>query len=227
MAKISKPRDTQNARDEKEKELKEKINIFFDDIIFALGYYNGDYIEEVQKMVSDLKTGKTRLEFRLDLFEVITKFYVYDDTKEKIINLFCEFLKNLIDCKDLVKPIEVLKYENYLKGLELIKIAIDWQDDELDGICEVVDSPLAELRTEFYTFKGKADTFFKRFDYPKAKKDYEVKTSKQKINDNFNEQMYKIAELYQLPISENTYKRTLSNEVTRYFFPKEKDLNDN
>lgn len=227
MAKISKPRDTQNARDEKEKELKEKINIFFDDIIFALGYYNGDYIEEVQKMVSDLKTGKTRLEFRLDLFEVITKFYVYDETKEKIINLFCEFLKNLIDCKDLVKPIEVLKYENYLKGLELIKIAIDWQDDELDGICEVVDSPLAELRTEFYTFKGKADTFFKRFDYPKAKKDYEVKTSKQKINDNFNEQMYKIAELYQLPISENTYKRTLSNEIAKYFFPKEKDLNDN
>lgn len=227
MAKISKPRDTQNARDEKEKELKEKINIFFDDIIFALGYYKEDYIEEVQKMVSDLKTGKTRLEFRLDLFEVITKFYIYDETKEKIINLFCEFLKNLIDCKDLVKPIEVLKYENYLKGLELIKIAIDWQDDELDGICEVVDSPLAELRTEFYTFKGKADTFFKRFDYPKAKKEYEIKTSKQKINDNFNEQMYKIAELYQLPISENTYKRTLSNEITKYFFPKEKDLNDN
>lgn len=240
MKPISKPRDTQNAKDEKENELNKKVEQFFNDVRTELenrdtraklNYCDDTTLEEFEKMVSDLKAGNTRFEFRLDLFEVVTKFYTYNVTKEKIINLFCEFLKNLIDCKDLVKPIEVLEYENYLKGLELIKIAINCETDEycspLDNFCEVVETPDIELKKEFYTFKGKADTFFKRLDYPKAKKDYEVKTSKQKINDNFNEQMYKIAELYQLPISENTYKRTLSNEITKYFFPKEKDLNDN
>lgn len=236
MAKISKPRDTQNARDKKENELNEKVNIFFDevrtelkfcDVTAKLKNYNDTTndatLKEFEKMVSDLKAGKTRLEFRLDLFKVITEFYIYDEAKEKVIKIFCEFLKHLVISKTLVKPIDVLKYESYLKGLELIKIAINWQDDELDGICEVVDSPLAELKREFYTFKGKIDTYFKRFDYPKAKKDYEVRTSKQRINNNFNEQMYKIAELYQLPFSEKTYKRTLSNEITRYFIPNTTD----
>ena len=232
MKSISKPRDTQDTTDKKEQEFNKKVDEFFDEVRTELKFYdvtaklknyndttNDTTLKEFEKMVSDLKADNTRLEFRLDLFKVITEFYIYDEAKEKVIKIFCEFLKHLVISKTLVKPIDVLKYENYLKGLELIKIAINWQDDGLDGVCEVVDSPQAEIKREFYTFKGKIDTYFKRFDYPEVKKDYEIRTSKQRINNNFNEQMYKVAELYQLPISEKTYKRTLSNEITRYLIP--------
>lgn len=232
MKPISKPRNTQNARDEKENELNKKVNKFFNDVITKLNSRD-DYtaLKEFKKMINDLKTGKTRVEFRLDLFEVITKFYIRNETKENIINLFCRFLKNLIDRKDLVKPIEVLEYENYLKGIELIKMALNCKVDKyygpFDTIFEVKETPYTKSIKAFFSFKEKADTYFNERYYPKIKKDYEIKTSTQTIKDDFNEQMYKIAELYQLPISENTYKRTLSNEITRYFFPKEKDSNDN
>ena len=224
MKSISKPRDTQNVRDEKENELNEKVEQFFNDVRTELKYYNDTSLKEFEKMVSDLKAGNTRLEFRLDLFEVVTKFYAYDEAKAEVIKIFRELLRNLVASKNLVKPIEVLRYENYLKGLELIEMTINTEpyvDYRIYEYCQ--NSSIVEFKTAFYTLEERAKTFFEAFEYPKIKKDYEIKTSKQRINDNFNEQMYKIAELYQLPISEKTYKRTLSNEITKYFIPNTKD----
>ncbi|MCR8699681.1 hypothetical protein CUREO4125_04750 [Campylobacter ureolyticus] len=226
MKSISKPRDTQNARDEKENELNKKVEQFFNDVKTKLEYYDNTTLKEFEKMVNDLKAGNTRPEFRLDLFEVVTKFYVYDEAKKEITGIFCELLANLVDSKNLVKPISVLRYENYLKGLELIEMTINTEPDEIYytyDCTRATDPRVAEFKTAFSTFKKKANAFFKVSTYPETKKEYEIITSKQRINDNFNEQMYKIAELYQLPISEKTYKRTLSNEITKYFIPNTKD----
>lgn len=231
MKSISKPRDTQNARDKKENELNEKVEEFFNDVIIELKNYDDTTLEEFEKMVSDLKSGKTEIGFTFSSFEVITKFYVYDETKEKIIKIFCELFKNLIASKNLVKPLEVIHYENFLKGIELIKNAIGYTNDDTkyrlryEAILQAREIPKDNDETPFYTFfvlrealndylkfKGYYDDFLK----------YETQKSTEKIKKDFNIQLYALAELYQLPIKYNTYEHTLSNAIEKYLIPKPK-----
>ncbi|MCZ6156867.1 hypothetical protein O6B72_08610 [Campylobacter ureolyticus] len=254
MKSISKPRDTQNARDEKENELNEKVEEFFNDVV-SISFDSDDFFTDVRtkaekkvyeelakgiggrdalipfrrefgKMITDLRNGKTGLKFTIDTFKVITEFYVYDETKEKILKIFCDFFKRLVDSKNLSKPIEVLKYENYLQGLELIKTAIDYDTDEYfykkNSGKYKSETLFFKTHREFYTFKEKANLYFKEEEIIKLKEEYELKKSTQKIKDDFNTQLYALAELYQLPVSYNTYKHTLSNAIEKYLIPKPK-----
>ncbi|MCZ6135539.1 hypothetical protein [Campylobacter ureolyticus] len=232
MKSISKPRDTQDTNDKKEKELNEKVEQFFNDVRIELKFCDDVALDEFEKMVNDLKSGKTELDFTINSFEIITKFYLYEESKEKIIKIFCNFIQNLVAKRNLVKPIEVIHYENFLKGIDLIKNAIGYTNDDTkyrlryEAILQAREIPKDNDETPFYTFfvlrealndylkfKGYYDDFLK----------YETQKSTEKIKKDFNTQLYALAKLYQLPISENTYKRTLSNQIKKYLIPNEED----
>lgn len=231
MKSISKPRDTQNARDKKENELNEKVEQFFNDVRIELKFCDDVALDEFEKMVNDLKSGKTELDFTINSFEIITKFYLYEESKEKIIKIFCNFIQNLVAKRNLVKPIEVIHYENFLKGIDLIKNAIGYTNDDTkyrlryEAILQAREIPKDNDETPFYTFfvlrealndylkfKGYYDDFLK----------YETQKSTEKIKKDFNTQLYALAELYQLPIKYNTYEHTLSNAIEKYLIPKPK-----
>ena len=96
--------------------------------------FNGDYFTPSRsnddahrifiKMKDDIKNNKSILTF--DDFLPLIKFDKYLESKIQALIFFCNFFEAILqsrESKGILKPLSVVKYEHYLKGIEYLEYA--------------------------------------------------------------------------------------------------------
>ena len=158
-------------------------------------------------------------------FKILTHFYQIDDAKEEILTAFVDFFRNIRDAK-ANKDAIVVRYENYLKAIQLLEHAFYFQYDyssEKEWITNKFDyyADETKLTYGYDEFKSMAEEYFKPFKERKEK--YDLLNNTQKIRDKFSNTLILKAEMYQIIGVDKNKKATLANKIYKYFCPSDKD----
>lgn len=231
--KISESRDTQGAKDDKEKQDTEAIEQVLTDIREKLSdIVSVDRRPILLEAFNEMIKNKDDDEFfpttyNPDLFpefKILTPFYQSDEAKEEILNAFVDFFKNIKEAKAKKSDI-VIRYENYLEALELLNHAF-YFGMYLTGeplICDPFDeSNPDDIYPEYERFIKVATKYFAPF---KEEKDrYDLLNNTQKIRDKFSNTLILKAKMYQIVGVDKNKKATLANKIYKYFYPSDKDV---
>lgn len=246
MAKLSETRDTQDNKNNKSNTTKEEIELVIADIQKALAgnrHDKKDYINAFNDMLGYRVNDSFEAEFdNYDIFwelEILTKFYQIDEAKDEIITAFAEFFKNIIDTKQSKTAI-VIRYENYLKAIQLLEHSFYFYKGEFDKqhIMDKFDlqtevngffddefnylTPM-EIKTTlaFLEFKRTSDEYFKPFKEQKER--YDLLNNTQAIRTKFADTLVLKADMYQIVGVDKNKKATLANKIYKYFNPNDKN----
>ena len=130
MAKLSGPRDTQSAKDEREKRETEAIEQVLIDIrkrlrIADKANRNFDLLIAFNGMMNETIDESFCITHDPNLFpefKILTHFYQSEEAKDEILTAFVDFFKNIMEAKAKKNDI-IIRYENYLEAIELLKHA--------------------------------------------------------------------------------------------------------
>ncbi|QCD53471.1 hypothetical protein [Campylobacter sp. RM16192] len=232
MAKLSETRDTQDNKDNKSNITKEAIELVITDIQKVLAgnrHDKKDYINAFNDMLGYRVNDSFEAEFgNYDIFwelEILTKFYQIDEAKDEIITAFAEFFKNIIDTKQSKTAI-VIRYENYLKAIQLLEHSFYFQYDYFDNENWIIDkfdgyADHTELTKTYTQFKSMADEYFKPFKEQKER--YDLLNNTQAIRTKFTDTLVLKADMYQIVGVDKNKKATLANKIYKYFNPNDKN----
>lgn len=231
--KISESRDTQGAKDDKEKQDTEAIEQVLTDIKEKLEYIdkarpNPNLLIAFNEMIKNKDDDEFfPTTYNPDLFpefKILTPFYQSDEAKEAILNAFVDFFKNIKEAKAKKSDI-VIRYENYLEALELLNHAFYFSEystgepyihDPFGRNCDCDPYP------EYERFMRAATEYFAPF---KERKDrYDLLNNTQKIRDKFSNILILKAKMYQIVGVDKNKKATLANKIYKYFYPSDKDV---
>lgn len=196
--------------------------------------YDGEFMAMIEK-VNAGEAGK----LSLDDFSPLFKFYSDDELKNKALINFTTFFKRIIDARAVKKDILVTRYENYLEAMEYLKHAFYFYPDDNETIQDKfyinIDtsnyyennelSPFEnEINISFSSFQNWAELYFK--DFKKLKKEYDMHANKQTIKDDFKNSMLELVKFYEIDAYDFFNKATLANKIYKFFYPKDKDTQD-
>ncbi|WP_298026628.1 hypothetical protein [uncultured Campylobacter sp.] len=229
--KISERRDTQGAKNNKEKRDTEAIEQVLTDIREKLEYIdkakpNPNLLIAFNEMIKNKDDDDFfPTTYNPDLFpefEILTHFYQSDEAKEAILNAFVDFFKNIKEAKAKKSDI-VIRYENYLEALELLNHAFYFSEYSTGE--PYIHDPFGrncDPYPEYESFTRAATEYLAPF---KEEKDrYDFLNNTQKIRDKFSNTLILKARMYQIVGVDKNKKATLANKIYKYFYPNDKDV---
>lgn len=169
-------------------------------------------------------------------FRILLKFRTFEasgEAESKMTNCFIELLNRLKTHSRNEKntDLDILKYENYLKGIDALEFALPFGFIENQKTVKIKDKEfgeviarqssynISEYREElieaYNTFRAVADKCMQdnklRFD------ELQITKNIQLIKDDFKTQMLKLCELYKIEAKEEIKKANLANAIAKYF----------
>lgn len=228
-ANISESRDTQDAKDDKEKRETEAIEQVLTDIRRRLRSADKTYLllytfNAMMYEKIEIPASATYKPDFFSEFKILTPFYQSDEAKEAILNAFVDFFKNIKEAKAKKSDI-VVRYENYLEALELLNHAFYFSEystgepyihDPFGRNCDCDPYP------EYERFMRAATEYFAPFKEQKER--YDLLNNTQKIRDKFSDTLILKARMYQIIGVDKNKKATLANKIYKYFYPSDKDV---
>ena len=230
----------QEAQDNKEIQVSSQAEAVISDIrVYLLGNNAIDYDGEFTAMIEKARSGEAGKLLPED-FAPLFKFFNDEETKHQALLNFTTFFKRIIDARAVKKDILVTRYENYLEALEYLEHAFYFYPDDDKTIQDKFhihintsshydqDSELSpfeqEINSSFSAFKNWTELYFK--DFKKLKQEYDMHTNKQAIKDNFKNSMLELVKFYEIDAYDFFNKAILANKIYKYFYPKDKDAQD-
>ncbi len=231
MAKLSEPRDTQSAKDEREKRETEAIEQVIIDIrkrlrIADKANRNFDLLIAFNGMMNETIDESFCITHDPNLFpefKILTHFYQSEEAKDEILTAFVDFFKNIMEAKAKKNDI-IIRYENYLEAIELLNHAFYFSEystgepyirDPFGRNCDCDPYP------EYERFMRAATEYFAPFKEQKER--YDLLNNTQKIRDKFSDTLILKARMYQIVGVDKNKKATLANKIYKYFYPNDKD----
>lgn len=219
----------QKAQDDKAKQEAEAIERVLTDIkkrlkIIDKENRNYDLLGAFDEMMGQETDEFFNITYNPDLFpefKILTHFYQLNEAKEEILTAFVDFFRNIRDAKTNKDAI-VVRYENYLKAIELLKHAFYFSEDSTDEL--FINDPFGrwcDPSPEYDAFIRSATEYFEPF--KKQKDRYDLLNNTQKIRDKFSNTLILKAEMYQIIGIDKNKKATLVNKIYKYFYPNDKD----
>ena len=219
----------QEAQDDKAKQEAEAIEQVLTDIrkrLRAIGKadHSYDLLDTFNLMMNKEVDESFNITYNHDLFlefKILTHFYQLNEAKEEILNAFIDFFRNIRQAK-ANKDAIVVRYENYLKAIELLKHAFYFSEDSTDEF--FINDPFGrwcDPSPEYDAFIRSATEYFEPF--KKQKDRYDLLNNTQKIRDKFSNTLILKAEMYQIIGVDKNKKATLANKIYKYFYPSDKD----
>ncbi|MFC2587929.1 MAG: hypothetical protein ACFNYB_06480 [Campylobacter sp.] len=219
----------QEAQDDKAKQEVEAIEQVLTDIrkrLRAIGKagHSYDLLGTFNSMMNKEVDKFFNITYNPDLFsefKILTHFYQLNEAKEEILTAFVDFFRNIREAK-ANKDAIVVRYENYLKAIELLKHAFYFGEDFTGEL--FINDPFGRYydpTPEYDTFIKSATGYFEPF--KKQKDRYDLLNNTQKIRDKFSNTLILKAEMYQIIGIDKNKKATLANKIYKYFYPSDKD----
>ena len=232
----SSPRTNNDGKAEQEKidkgldVINELKNYFFFDT-------NGNYLKvetecdnikmSIKNFLDDVTDGKTNINFSVADFAPYHIFLFHDTSKKEMCNIFFSFLRDCFHKKAQSKPYEVLRYENFLKGMDFLQMALKYPS--LDRTCYTFD-PIYEnakyqAQYALMELSEAGNNYFKEFSY--IIDDYKINAKAITIRENFKNKISRLAEIYQLSFK-GTEKggNVLAGKITKHLGIKEAEADD-
>lgn len=181
----------------------------------------------IKNLLDDITDGKTDISFSAADFAPYHIFLFHETSKKEMCNIFYSFLQGCFHKKAQTKPYDVLRYENYLKGIEFLKMALEAQYLERSCFTFNPSGEGAEYRAAYalMELKEAADEYFKEFQDTANR--YNTSTKIASIKENFKSRILRLAEIYQLPLSSTEKKdKVLAGKIIKHLGIKETETDD-
>lgn len=174
------------------------------------------------KFFTDIQNGNLQDGFYVENFTPYHQFLFHEQTKQRFISIFYDFLSDCIHLKAQVKPLEVIRYEALQNGVEYLLTALNetkierrkqWQDDNGKLIpFSHEDLAMNALHTlNFYAkelLKPYADTIDK----------YKQGTKISVLKADFYQKITRLAAMYNIKLDSQEIKnKTLGGKIVEYF----------
>ena len=228
--------ENKTTKREQNKEIKnENLNNCIGDLYKFIEQQADDFIyQKFDTMIRLLKDGKTTKNKSNDLkiidltiFEPLAKFSIYENAKYETQKAFLDFFKALLDTERNVKSLEVLRYENFKKAIDLLEkvflkelkevkytpenCLIDWNDPTI--------SLIYDLYRNYHSFLNNADEILAKA--KQEKEIYEKTQSIQVLKDTFNNEMLNLCEFYQIEAETPFKSASFANTIIKLLDIKE------
>lgn len=229
-ANVSSPRTNGTQYDEIDEKIekgREVIHALQEGIRY--GDYNADQIEQLYgKLLDDVLSGEAGNKFTPEAFLHYHPLIFHDEAKSKFKKYFFDFISDCIHIKNGVKPIEAIKHDAFLKGIECFLVAlgedkvIRYKTDQTDFMGEKI-----LLTQNQKAMNALADLYLFRFALFNPYKDiidkYQNSTTTSQIKANFMQKISLLAELYQIDLNKQEKKdMSLAGKIADYFGIKSK-----
>lgn len=205
----------------------EAMRVFIQDKkIYDLNNYRST-ASEIFKMLDDIKNQEIDADakFDFDSFAPYYAFFAYDKAKGKAIEIICDFIRDCVLKKRKAMPDVALKYYNFLKALDLLKMAFDVDDfiEDTSGYQpSQKDAPLYYAIECATGMKENAEHYFNQFN--NIINEYKSNTKILTIKENFKSKILRLVEIYRIPFNnKETEDNILAGKIIKYFGLKENE----
>lgn len=183
---------------------------------------------DILKLLDDIKNQETDpdAKFDFDSFAPYYVFFAYDRAKDKAMKIICDFIQDCALKKRQAKPTEVIRYEAYLKALNLLDMAFDIDISDLKRehftFDETREPPLYGAQLHLCEMRDYADAYFG--DFKKTIDAYKQGTKIINIKEKFRDRILELAEIYQIPFNnKEADDNILAGKIIKYFGLKENE----